>query len=108
GEECALVIDAGTVSRQHARIRVQSGVATIEDLGSTNGTFVNGTRISTATQFTAGSKIALGTTELLVKASGPSAPTIRVDASSYRAVGIGAEDGASCCHPPPSALNTAI
>jgi DNA-binding winged helix-turn-helix (wHTH) protein len=86
GEECSLVIDAGTVSRQHARIKVLSGIATIEDLGSTNGTFVNGARISTATQFTAGSKIGLGTTVLLVKASGAAEPTIRVDPDPVGAV----------------------
>lgn len=36
------------VSRQHATIRWQDGKVTIEDNGSTNGTFVNGNRVSTA------------------------------------------------------------
>lgn len=35
-----------TVSRQHARIRQANGRATIEDLGSHNGTFVNGRRLT--------------------------------------------------------------
>ncbi|MDR3279575.1 MAG: FHA domain-containing protein [Synergistaceae bacterium] len=34
-----------TVSRRHALVRYQDGAWTIEDLGSTNGTWVNGTRI---------------------------------------------------------------
>ena len=38
----ALVIDAGTVSRRHARIKTVSGTAMVEDLESTNGTHVNG------------------------------------------------------------------
>jgi pSer/pThr/pTyr-binding forkhead associated (FHA) protein len=77
--ECSLVIDAATVSRRHARITVQSGIATIEDLGSTNGTHVDGVRISAPTQVAAGSTIALGTTVLLVKATGSAAPTIKID-----------------------------
>src|SRR5579863_5920034 len=38
--DCALVVEAGTVSRRHARITVASGAATIEDPDSTNGTHV--------------------------------------------------------------------
>lgn len=77
--ECSLLIDAATVSRRHARITVLSGIATIEDLGSTNGTHVDGVRISSATRFTAGNSITLGTTVLLVKATGGAEPTIKVD-----------------------------
>ncbi len=86
--ECSLVIDAATVSRRHARITVQSAIATIEDLGSTNGTHVDGVRISSATQFTAGSKIGLGTTVLLVKATGAAEPTIRVDSDPAGALDL--------------------
>ena len=77
--DCSLVIDATTVSRHHARLRVQSGTTTIEDLGSTNGTHVDGVRISAATPVKAGSTIALGSAELLVKAAGSAAPTIKMD-----------------------------
>src|SRR6267143_6033766 len=38
--ECSLVIDASTVSRRHARITVADEAAAIEDLDSTNGTYV--------------------------------------------------------------------
>lgn len=41
---CDLVIDDVEVSRRHARLLAQGGGYTIEDLGSTNGTFVNGER----------------------------------------------------------------
>ena len=88
GTECSLVIDAATVSRQHARITVLSGIATIEDLGSTNGTHVDGVRISSATQITAGSKIELGTTVLLVKATGAAEPTVKVDSEVVGSVDV--------------------
>jgi DNA-binding winged helix-turn-helix (wHTH) protein len=43
--EAAVFIDDVSVSREHARITVGEG-ATLEDLGSKNGTFVNGDRIT--------------------------------------------------------------
>jgi DNA-binding winged helix-turn-helix (wHTH) protein len=77
--ECSLVIDANTVSRRHARITVVSGTATIEDLDSTNGTHVNGTRIAAPTRLAPGSELALGSEVLQVRARSPSALTVRVD-----------------------------
>lgn len=43
--DCAVRIDSSTVSRRHAAIVVASGEATVEDLGSKNGTYVNGQRV---------------------------------------------------------------
>lgn len=40
--ECDLTIDDGKASRRHARITDQGGVVEIEDLGSSNGTLLNG------------------------------------------------------------------
>jgi len=77
--ECSLVIDANTVSRRHARITVVSGTATIEDLDSTNGTHVNGTRIAAPTRLAPGSELALGSEVLQVRARSPSALTVKVD-----------------------------
>lgn len=44
-EGCALVMDDPSVSRIHARIWSEGGTCLVEDLGSTNGTFVNGERL---------------------------------------------------------------
>ena len=77
--ECSLVIDATTVSRRHARITVAAGTATIADLDSTNGTFVDGKRISAVTQVAPGSEIALGTEVLHLRARGSAARTVKVD-----------------------------
>jgi len=50
GDDCGLVIRLGVVSRQHARFNVVDGVPWLEDLGSTNGTTVNGERVTSATR----------------------------------------------------------
>jgi DNA-binding winged helix-turn-helix (wHTH) protein len=78
-DACALVIDAGTVSRRHARITVVSGAATIEDLESTNGTHVNGIRISRPTRLSPGDELSLGSELLQVKRHLASALTIKLD-----------------------------
>jgi DNA-binding winged helix-turn-helix (wHTH) protein len=79
-DACELVIDASTVSRHHARITVASGSAVIEDLGSTNGTHVNGTRISAATRLGIGDELSLGSEVLIVRRRVASALTVKVDA----------------------------
>jgi pSer/pThr/pTyr-binding forkhead associated (FHA) protein len=56
------------ISRMHARITLDgSGYLAIEDLGSTNGTFVNGLRISGPTTLVVGDGIELGGTTLVVR-----------------------------------------
>ncbi len=79
--DCSLVIDASTVSRRHARITVVSGTATIEDLDSTNGTFVNGTRICVPTPVAPGNPIALGSEVLQLRMRGPAAQTVKIDSA---------------------------
>jgi FHA domain len=56
------------ISRQHARItREASGEYAIEDLGSSNGTFVNGLRIQSPRLLSPGDSIEAGATTLLVR-----------------------------------------
>ncbi len=44
-EECGLAIDHPSVSRRHARIVIEDGAVVVQDLGSSNGTFINDFRI---------------------------------------------------------------
>lgn len=49
-ENCDIVIEHNSVSRQHARILCEHGSLWVEDLGSKNGTFIKGKRISEKTE----------------------------------------------------------
>jgi pSer/pThr/pTyr-binding forkhead associated (FHA) protein len=60
------------ISRRHARVtRSDEGTFVIEDLGSTNGTFVNGTRITGAYVLSPGDELEMGDTKLTVEAPPP-------------------------------------
>ena len=54
-------IDLAGVSRRHARIRVDGPQASVEDLGSKNGTFLNGQPVREPTKLVDGDQIRLGT-----------------------------------------------
>ena len=53
-------LESPTVSRRHARIVVADGQATLEDLGSKNGTFVKGERVTAGRVLADGDEILLG------------------------------------------------
>jgi two-component system, NtrC family, response regulator AtoC len=59
GEESELVLLDGACSRRHAQIVRLGGVHVLRDLGSTNGTFVNGKRVREA-RLSDGDEIAIG------------------------------------------------
>jgi len=46
GEDCDVVMDSAETSRRHAEIRREGPIWIVSDLGSRNGTFVNGQRVS--------------------------------------------------------------
>jgi hypothetical protein len=80
--------DAG-VSRTHARVSAGAAGATIEDLGSSNGTFVNGERVDSARPLTDGDQIQLG--GAILQVSEGTAETEMID------------PGATEAHPGPAA-----
>ena len=66
--ECELVLKDSRVSRRHARLHARNGVLVLTDLGSTNGTRVNGNRV-TELVLGAGDRIQVGDTNMLVEAA---------------------------------------
>jgi hypothetical protein len=66
--ECELVLKDSRVSRRHARLHARDGVLVLTDLGSTNGTRVNGHRV-TELVLGAGDQILIGDTNLRVEAA---------------------------------------
>lgn len=62
--EADILIDDTGVSRKHLEIRTQDGVSTAVDLGSTNGSYVNGRRVQGTAPLRDGSKITMGRTEI--------------------------------------------
>jgi hypothetical protein len=58
-----MVLVEEMVSRRHAHIEMKGGVVHVEDLGSTNGTFVNGERVQKAS-LTEGDRLLIGTSIL--------------------------------------------
>ena len=60
------VVDAALVSRVHCRLTLDAaGTLEIEDLGSTNGTFVNGRKVGKTT-LSDGDKLTIGRVEFVV------------------------------------------
>jgi len=76
GNDCSVIVDAATVSRRHARITVKGRVAMIEDLNSSNGTFVNKVAVSTPKRLHDGDHVAFGTVELILRSIDASAVTV--------------------------------
>ncbi len=62
-----LVLNDNQASRRHARIRAESGGAVVEDLGSSNGTFVNSNELHAPTHVTAGDEVLIGVSVIQVR-----------------------------------------
>jgi hypothetical protein len=58
--DCGVRVDSATLSRHHARIVVSNGEAVVEDLGSKNGTFVNGRRVGQRVDLKDGDQLQAG------------------------------------------------
>lgn len=78
GEDCHLTLSSDTVSRRHAVLEAEWTVVWVTDQGSSNGTFVNGTRLDPhkRTRMAAGDEVRFGTSTTFTLTGGPSAVTI--------------------------------
>ncbi len=69
GAEADVVVDDAGVSRRHAEVHMDGARVWVVDLGSTNGTFVDGTRVGSqgaSSDLVDGSRITIGRTRLVV------------------------------------------
>jgi pSer/pThr/pTyr-binding forkhead associated (FHA) protein len=60
-EWCELIVPNGSASREHAEVKLVDGTLTIDDLGSLNGTMVNGERVRGQRRLEPGDVIGIGT-----------------------------------------------
>ena len=67
--DVAVWLDSPTVSRHHARIMIAGSEATIEDLGSKNGTHLRGTRVTTPSRLSDGDAIRIGSVDVIFRIS---------------------------------------
>ncbi len=101
-QDCDLPIDDERASRQHARFEtLDTGGMVLRDLGATNGTYVNGTKISEPVVLEGGETVRIGRTELAVSRNAPIALTAFDPGTKVAAAAAAADAGADA--PPPVA-----
>ena len=61
-DDADILIDDSYASEFHLRVGVQGGEVMLNDLGSTNGTYLNGRRVTVPTVITKGDSIQIGKT----------------------------------------------
>ena len=84
GADADFVLEDTNASRRHCRVLVDGAGYAVEDLGSRNGTFVNGTRIQRRTVGD-GDVIRIGGTEFVFRQQGLIAPST---ASAARSIAV--------------------
>ena len=67
-EESDIFLVDPSVSRNHATLVIENGVVDVEDLNSTNGTFVNGERIEAKRRVVSGDVLTFGNTQMRLEA----------------------------------------
>ncbi len=65
--ECTIVVDAGAVSRYHAKVTGRSGQFTVEDSNSRNGTFLNGQLLTGPQKLREGDRLRISEVEFVFR-----------------------------------------
>jgi pSer/pThr/pTyr-binding forkhead associated (FHA) protein len=89
GPEVAIYLKSSVVSRQHARIVNEGNVYYVEDLGSMNGTFVNGKRIAGRVILGERDRLEIGPYEMALQVDPASNPTESAPMNRQRQVSEG-------------------
>ena len=92
GEDAGLFIDDPEISRAHAVLGPTGTGLEVEDLGSLNGTWVNGERISHSTRLAPGDVIKVGTTRIEVLTVAGGRPRVSAPAQKAPPTPVAAED----------------
>ncbi|MCD2196632.1 FHA domain-containing protein [Actinomycetospora endophytica] len=80
---CGVVVDHPSVSWRHVALAPSAGGWTVTDLGSTNGTTVDGVRVTGSTPLSPGASLALGTDGPRLRLQVPEpGPAVRTDATT--------------------------
>jgi pSer/pThr/pTyr-binding forkhead associated (FHA) protein len=64
GPKCQIVLDDSYVSQMHARLFSKGDLYMVEDLGSTNGTYLNRRKVTAPTELRRGDQVKIGKTVL--------------------------------------------
>src|SRR5688572_7127904 len=88
-QDCDLMIPLGEISRKHCRIIKEADTLRIEDLGSSNGTYVNGKRVQEAV-LSAGDTVQVGPVVFVLQVDGePAEDDLRPFAAGAAAAAAG-------------------
>lgn len=85
-QECALRVPTKDVSRRHCEIVVAGDKVSVKDLGSANGTYVNGKRVAES-PLAAGDKLRIGPVVFMVQINGQPAKITPYDLKPPAPVG---------------------
>ena len=83
-EECDLILSTSTVSRKHSKISIHRDTPFLTDMGSKNGTFVNGEKIAGQVRLNDQDIIKISSTEFVICQGHPSGDEAN---SEYTAIG---------------------
>src|SRR4051794_15540484 len=75
-DECQLRIKSSQVSRKHCELFEKKGLLLVKDLGSANGTLVNGKRVQGQRVLEVGDELTIGPVQLRVAKIGASSPSV--------------------------------
>jgi pSer/pThr/pTyr-binding forkhead associated (FHA) protein len=108
-EESALRLLEGKPSRNHAVVSSDGTSVFVEDLGSTNGTFINDRRIDAhvKTKLNAGDRVRFDTEEFVFGSDAPAAPPIDPDKTQFRAPAPRKPEPEAAAAAPPAAAPAA-
>jgi predicted component of type VI protein secretion system len=98
--DCNLQIPAKDVSRLHCQIAIEGSAVTLKDLGSTNGTYVNGERVEEAV-LRPGDKVRVGPVVFTVQIDGQPAVIEPEPAAAAPAVPLEPVGATAPAGPPP-------